>query len=154
GAHANDEVNPIVNTATADGDDFDGDPLDAVDATHTTTILHYTGTLSIIKEGPATVYHGDTVTYYVYVSYTSLDNSPARNVVVTDDQYTLLFDATSDDGDGLLEVGEIWVYYAEVTIGAHANDEVNPIVNTATADGDDFDGDPLDAVDATHTTTI
>ncbi|MHA2206265.1 MAG: SpaA isopeptide-forming pilin-related protein [Candidatus Thorarchaeota archaeon] len=42
----------------------------------------------------------------------------------------------------------------EVTIAAHDDAEVNPIINTATADGDDFDGNPLTQVQDTHMTTI
>ncbi|MHA2243155.1 MAG: hypothetical protein ACXACE_16270 [Candidatus Thorarchaeota archaeon] len=66
-----------------------------------------------------------------------------------------LCDASSDlDSDGRLDYNEVWVYSVEVTIAAHDDAEVNPIINTATADGDDFDGDPLTQVQDTHMTTI
>ncbi|MHA2204311.1 MAG: DUF7507 domain-containing protein, partial [Candidatus Thorarchaeota archaeon] len=71
-----DDPDPLTNNAYAEGTDA---LLETVSSTDDATvdILHDHGTLSIDKQGPEFVIHGQTVTYYVYVSYTSADNSPA-----------------------------------------------------------------------------
>ncbi|MEE8594032.1 MAG: hypothetical protein V3T03_07895, partial [Candidatus Bipolaricaulota bacterium] len=45
---------------------------------------------------------------------------------------------SGDDGDGLLEAGEIWTYEALYTVQP---DDPDPLVNIATATGQDLDGD-------------
>jgi len=152
--HDDGEEDPVVNTATATGQDLDGDAVTPGSDTWSTDILHYAGTLHIDKYGPVEVYHGDTVTYIVEVWYTSPDNSPAQNVIVTDDHYTLVFMSGDLDSDNLLDVGEVWVYEATVTILAHDDLEEDPIINTATVSGEDLDGDPVGPASDTCTTDI
>jgi hypothetical protein len=153
--HTNNEDDPVVNTVTADGEDFDGDDLDDATDTHETDILHYEGTLNVVKTGPDYAYHGETVTYWFAVTYTSSDGAPAKNIVVVDDIYGTATYDSGDDGDDLLEIGETWMYYVTGTfLETHTNDEVDPVVNTVTADGEDFDGDDLDDATDTHDTDI
>ena len=45
-----------------------------------------------------------------------------------------------NDGDGILELGETWTYYMLYTIQAG---DLDPLPNTATATGDDRDGDDV-----------
>ena len=74
---------PIVNTATVNGEDWDGDGLTPAQDDHELDVVHDAGTLRIVKDGPATAYHGDSVTYTYDVTYTSPDGSPAiRNTFI------------------------------------------------------------------------
>jgi uncharacterized repeat protein (TIGR01451 family) len=153
--HTNDEIDPVTNTVTADGEDFDGDDLDDAEDTHDTNILHYEGILDIIKTGPDYAYHGETVTYWFAVTYTSSDGAPAQNIVVVDDVYGPATYSSGDDGDWLLEIGETWMYYVTGTyMDTHSNDEPCSILNTVTVDGDDFDGDDLDDAQDDHRTCV
>ena len=91
-----------------------------------------TGCGSFFQTGPASASHGDNVSYDIDVTYTpGADGSPATDVVVTDDHYTVTetlggtnpaTNIGDTDGDGLLDGGETWEYVASGTIGAlHAN---------------------------------
>jgi hypothetical protein len=143
-AHAAGEEDPIVNTATVTGKDLDGDAVGSDTATHSLDILHREGTLTVDKAGPATAFHGDTIIYSYAVTYTpGSDGSPARDIVLTDDKCSPVTGPTGDDGDGLLETGETWMYTCSFTVPAHAAGEADPIVNTATVTADDLDGDAV-----------
>ena len=63
--HSNGEEDPILNTATADGDDVDDDALhQATSNTTSVDIAHDAGTLTITKSADvAAVGHGGTITY-------------------------------------------------------------------------------------------
>ena len=94
---------------------------------------------------------GTTVTYAFTVSHDSTsDGAPVANVTVTDDVAGAATYVSGDDGDGLLETGETWVFTADYTIQATDPD---PLVNTATVTGDDDDGDPTSDTD-THSTEV
>ncbi|UCF08892.1 MAG: DUF11 domain-containing protein, partial [Thermoplasmata archaeon] len=58
------------------------------------------------------------------------------------------------DGDGLLDVTETWTYQVSGTIGPHDFGEADPIVNVATASGEDLDGDPVTPGSDDHSTDI
>ena len=147
--HADGETNdPFTNTASADGDNVDADPL--LTATSNTTsvdIDHDSGTLSIVKSADVTqVAHGGTVNYTFLVTYVpGTDGSPATAVIVTDAQCDLPPAYVSgDDGDGLLEAGETWTYTCSHAVASlHNNLEDDPIVNVATVDATDLDGDAI-----------
>ena len=84
------------------------------------------------------------------------DGSPAKNILVTDDTCSPVeavlddngtpADVTDDfidgdtDQDERLDGGETWVYLCDYTVPAHADNEVNTIINTATLAGNDYDG--------------
>ena len=144
------DPDPLVNTVTVTGTDLDGDSVPAATDTHSTDIDHLP-VLVINKTGPASALVGDTVTYGFTVSHDSTsDGSPVANVTVTDDVAGAATYVSGDDGDGLLETGETWVFTADYTIQATDPD---PLVNTATVTGDDTDGDPTSDTD-THSTDV
>lgn len=86
--------------------------------------------IDIVKNGPATAYVGDTITYTFDVTLEA-GSDPLSNVVLTDpncDPGTLT-GPTGDDGDNVLEQGETWHYTCthEVT-----DTDPDPLPNTAT----------------------
>ena len=95
---------------------------------------------------PGTASIGDTVFYDA-----NGDGSPVGNVSVSDDVAgAATYVSGDDDKDGLLEVGESWVYTASCTVQPADPD---PLVNTATATGQGRDGAPVSATD-THSTAL
>jgi uncharacterized repeat protein (TIGR01451 family) len=155
-AHSASEEDPIQNTATASGQDLDGDTLTPdLSNTVSVNITHTAGTLTITKSaGAATIAHNGTVTYTFDVTYApGSDGSPAQNIVVTDPQCstgTLTGPNTSttvdpdNDADTLLELNEMWRYTCTFAVpAAHAAGEEDPILNTATVSGQDLDGDAV-----------
>ena len=74
-AHLDGEEDPVENTATATGTDLDGDAVTPGQHTHATDILHREGTLSLLKAGPTSASHGDSVTYLYDVTYWSAVSS-------------------------------------------------------------------------------
>ncbi len=138
--------NPIPNTATARGD-YQGLPAEDSDP-HAVTLNLAPG-IQVAKSGPASAVIGEEITYTFNV--TNIGNVPLSNVIVND---PLLGGnvpglPSGDDGDNVLEVGEIWNYTATyiVPTGAH-----NPLVNHATATGV-YEETSAQAYDA-HTTTL
>jgi len=95
---------------------------------------------------------GETVVYTFTVTNDAVngDGSPVSNVSVSDDYAGSVAYVSGDDGDGLLEVGESWVYTASYTI---QDTDPNPLVNTGTVTGEDVDGAPVSDTD-THSTEI
>ena len=53
------------------------------------------------------------------------------------------FNAGDTDADNRLDSGETWRYTCAYTVAAHADGEADPLVNTATVSGKDFDGDAV-----------
>jgi hypothetical protein len=151
-AHAAGEEDPIANTATVNGTDFDGDALTtAVSNTVSVNVTHTAGTLTITKGANVTsVSHGGSITYTFDVRHTAgADGSPAQNIVVTDAKCDTgtLGGPTGDNGNGLLDAGETWRYTCTQAVAtSHSQGEEDPIAGTATVDGDDLDGDALAAV--------
>ncbi len=155
GSHDDSEEDPIHNEAFVDGFDLDWDYITAVYDGHYTDILHHAGTLYVEKTGPSTAYHGDNVTYSIYVQYSSPDNSPAQQVSVYDDHYGYASYISGDtDGDGLLDVNETWVFLVKGYIPSHSVGEEDPIINIATGTGYDLDGDPVTNGTGRHSTDI
>jgi hypothetical protein len=79
------------------------------------------------------------------------DGSPIHGVSVVDDVAGTAVYAGGDDGDGLLELGEAWVYTVRHTIQPADPD---PLVNTALVSGMDPDGEHVPEAIATHSTAI
>ena len=167
GSHDDAETD-VTNTAFADGTDFDGDALEQAESNETSVPFSAdAGTLSITKSADADgddlfdeangddghTAHGGTIAYTLEVTYESDDNAPATNVTVTEADCTLGAASGDTDGDNRLDESETWVYSCDYTVPAHADDEDDPLTNTATADGDDFDGDPLATV-TSNTTSV
>ena len=111
--------------------------------------------LQVVKDGPAVVHHGDTMTFTFAVSNTG--NSPLRDVHVTDDHCDDVSAAPverrDDDGDALLEGAEVWVFSCTMPVPAHATGEEDPVCNVATATGEDEEGTDVSASDD-HCTDI
>jgi hypothetical protein len=76
---------------------------------------------------------GDIIPYTVTLENTG--NVSLYTVVVTDTLLTSLSGPTGDDGDGVLDVGETWVYTGSHTVTE--TDVYGPITNTATAQATD-----------------
>jgi uncharacterized repeat protein (TIGR01451 family) len=120
----------------------------------TTTPLNPTRGILVEKDGPATAYHGDKVTYTFLVS--NAGNVTLTSVKATDDKCAPVEGPVAfvkGDDDNRLEVGEQWRYTCTTTIGAHAGGEANPVVNTVTASGVDPQGTTLTDTD-THSLLI
>ena len=111
--------------------------------------------LKVLKDGPALVHHGDTMTFTFTV--VNSGNSPLQNVHVTDDRCAGVspkpVERRDDDGDELLEAGEAWVYRCTMPVPAHTAGEENPIHNTVTATAEDEEGTDVHATDV-HDTWI
>jgi hypothetical protein len=147
-----DAPDPLVTTVTASGVDQDGDSVSDT-ATHRLG-LGFTPAIHVMKEGPASANVGDTVVYTFTVANDDAtgDGSEITTVTVEDDVAGKAIYVSGDVGDdGLLEVGETWVYTASYTIQL---DDPNPLVNTVTVSGLDWDGDGVPEASATHATTI
>jgi uncharacterized repeat protein (TIGR01451 family) len=158
-------TDPILNVATADADDAEGDPLPQAQSNQESVdIVHQPGTLTIEKSGPASAEHDELITFEYDVTYSSSDGAPAQNVVVTDnlcspvtevDENSDGFNDGDTDSDGLLDVGETWLYECEYTVPAHSDTETNdPFTNTGTVNGEDADGDALEPDTSSHETDI
>ena len=144
------DPDPLGNTATASGIDADGDPVSDTD-THSLDVA-YNPAIAIVKTGPATANVGDAVTYTFTVTNDNVngDGSPIQNVAVADSLAGIAAYVSGDDGDGLLEVGESWIFEATRTV---APTDPDPLGNTGTVTGQDLDGDPVNAVD-THSLDV
>ena len=138
----------LENIATADSNQTDPDTDDASVPVDQNKALH------IEKDADLTVVDtvGQTITYTYEV--TNAGNAAIANVVVMDDNATP-GDTTDDfeltlvdgdaDNDGLLDVGETWMYESTRDVTQDMLDDGGDIVNTATATGDDAESDDDDA---------
>ena len=118
----------------------------------------------VLKEGNLLVHDGDTITYTFDVS--NKGNTPLENVSVADPKCDAdpVRDSANDsnsDADALLEPAgtpdatksEVWRFTCTKVLGAHADDEENPVVNVATAHAFDLQGNEVTDTDD-HKTTI
>jgi len=120
---------PLVNTATATGEDELGLTVSGTDS-HSVNILH--PGIAITKAGPDSAHVGDTITYTYTV--TNPGDTPLSGVSVLDDRAGVASYVSGDtNGDGKLDPGETWIFTATYTIPAPSGD----ITNTATASGTD-----------------
>jgi uncharacterized repeat protein (TIGR01451 family)/gliding motility-associated-like protein len=142
----------VTNQATATGTpptganvtDLSGATID--DDLSTDTIICNNAAIAIVKtsaydpivNGDCTAAAGDTIAYTFTV--TNQGNVPLTNVTVTDplleapNPVVLIAGPTGDDGDGILQTTETWVYTADYAI---TQDDIDAgiVTNQATATG-------------------
>ena len=135
--HSDDEVNPIVNTVTATGEDIHGNPVSDTD-THETLIIH--PAIDIEKTGPATATVGTALAYTLTVTNPGDVAFAAQEVVVTDPKCEAPPagpNTGTDATPGQLDPGDTWTY----TCTAQTTGQPpGTFVNTATVTGKDFLG--------------
>jgi uncharacterized repeat protein (TIGR01451 family) len=109
--------------------------------------------IAVEKDGPATAYHGDQVTFTYKVS--NPGNVALTDVEVVDDKCSPVQGPSAGDAndDDALDPGEVWSYSCTMSIAPHQDGEANPIVNTVTATGTDRHEQDHTATD-THSTQI
>jgi hypothetical protein len=130
---------PLVNTATAEGVDLDGDPVS--DSDRHGLDVRFNPVLLVTKTGPYLANLGDTVTYTITVEHDpSSDGSGVSGIAVTDDHTDPPTYVGGDDGDDVLEAGEIWTFTVDYVVPM---DAPCPLINTATATGIDRDGETV-----------
>jgi uncharacterized repeat protein (TIGR01451 family) len=141
----------ITNTTTGlTADQTDPDGTSNTDSAAIT--VGYSPAILIAKTGPITGTVGQTVTFAFTVTNDSIngDGTPINNVAVNDSLAGPATYVSGDDGDGLLEAGETWIFVASYRIGKN---DPSPLVNVGTVTGQDGDGDPVSDND-THSMTI
>jgi uncharacterized repeat protein (TIGR01451 family) len=143
----------LVNSAIATGYDWAGSLITAT-AIHSTTI-DFSPAIRITKNGPLEARLGETVIFtftLANVSFTPTaagsdtrgDGSPIHDIVITDSIASPVDYTGGDDGDGLLEVGEAWVYTASHTV---RDTDPDPLENIGTVTGRDTNSDLVTATD-------
>jgi uncharacterized repeat protein (TIGR01451 family) len=144
GSHVVQATDPelLINTATASGLDRDGD--DVTTTVSHTTIIEFEPLITVDKTGPAFAILGDTVVYTFTVRNNGVngDGSDIEGVVVNDSLAGEADFVGGDDGDGVLEVGETWIFNADHTLAS-----TGTVTNTATARGRDRNGDLVRGTD-------
>lgn len=85
--------------------------------------------IAIEKSGPASAHVGDPITYEYTVSNTG--DVPLSGVIVTDSLEIAVSYVSGDESNGLLDVGETWMFTADYTVPSG----VDPVENIATASG-------------------
>ncbi len=137
------DLDPLVNTAAVDGLDRDAEPVAATDS-HSLNI-DYRPAIDIVKTGPTTAAVGDTVTYQFAVSHGGSSDGSALNAVAVNDNVTGTATFSSgDDGDGVLETGETWIFTDTHVITPSTP---VPLVNLATVTAVDLDGETVSRSD-------
>ncbi|MGB2757733.1 MAG: SdrD B-like domain-containing protein, partial [Acidimicrobiia bacterium] len=122
------------------------DPLgNPATATAQATVDIVGATLNVVKSAnPTRIHEGGTVTYSFDVT-TALD--PIWNVTLSDTDAPCnasMTAPTGDDGDSILQVGEIWHYTCTVIVTDALDGTTNTDhTNTATVNGEDSLGAPL-----------
>ena len=84
--------------------------------------------------------HSGDIEYTYAVTYTSRDDSPAKEILLEDDGCEPVIGPAGDvNMDGLLDVSEIWQYSCTADIGLHVDDEtvITGTVSTARVSGKD-----------------
>jgi uncharacterized repeat protein (TIGR01451 family) len=130
------DEDPVTNTVTATGTGADSGVEASDEASCTTDVLH--PAIGIVKDGPALVHRGDTITYVFEV--TNPGELELFDVELTDPRCDLGTIQLVDNGDGSsgLAVGEVW-HYACTHLVTDADPD--PIPNTGTVRGDTNEGE-------------
>jgi hypothetical protein len=96
--------------------------------------------IQIVKSGPAFAYSGDTLDFRFAVTNTG--EVPLTKIQVGDDRCAPVEgpEKPADDTDDVLAPGETWQFTCTMVAPAHAIGDANPVVNVATAQGEDAEG--------------
>lgn len=145
----------LTNTVTVSATD-PNDPSDPADqtATEVVDVEDADPAIESVKtvSGPASVSEGDTVEFVITVSNTgnvTLDNVNLNDLLRRDDGTLItpsvpVFDSTTDAGsDGLLSVGEAWIYRLTYTV-QQADIDAGGISNQAFVTANPPTGPPVD----------
>ncbi len=128
------DPDPLTNTVTASGDGADSGATATDEASCETDVRQ--PAIQIVKEGPALVHRGDTITYGFEV--TNLGETELFDVELSDpvcDPGTIVAGA---DVDASLAVGEVWHFTCTHLV---TEEDPDPIPNTATVRGDTQEGE-------------
>jgi streptogramin lyase len=157
-AHSDDEADPLVNRATLTGKQASGEPAISDQDSAAVDLIHREGTLSLaVSPSKSAVLPGDMLVYNYALQYASEDGAPAQNLALSDDLCAPVVgpDPAGDvNGNDYLDVGETWSYLCQYTVPEDGGSGQEEIVNTATATGQDMDGDALAPVQDAATVTI
>ncbi len=135
-------LEPLVNQASTSAAEHATvpDPVPANNSVSASTGIQYRTVMTMTKSAPASAVVGDTLIYTYTLGYdvAHSDGSPIRALSVTDDVAGAAVYVSGDDGDELLEPGEVWTWTASHIV---APDDTDPLVGSALAGGLDRDGD-------------
>ncbi len=132
---------PIHNVVTASGLGADSEVEASDEASCDTDVEH--PAIQIVKDGPALVHRGDTITYLFEV--TNIGDVDLFDVELTDpicDEGTITL-VDDGDGDSMLAVDEVWHFTCTHLV---TDDDPDPIPNTGTVTGDTDEGEGGDEV--------
>jgi len=122
-----------------------------------TVYCSYTNTklvpgIKIVKDGPATAYSGDTLSFTFDVSNTG--ERPLTDIDVRDDHCAPVsanpVSKTGGNDDDTLDPGETWRYTCSY-VATHNLGDPNPVTNIATAQGKDDEGTKVEDEDSHNT---
>lgn len=136
---SSEDSSPLVNTAIASGSDALG-RIVTDQASASVTILRPDITLTKTADLEEAE-DGDTITYTYTVNNTG--NTPLSGITVNDDLAgEAAYQSGDNDGNGELDVGELWEFTATYPVSDKDGD---PLVNVATASGSDAMGEVVTA---------
>ena len=138
----------LINVGLVEARDGDGDVITAT-ANHQTGIL-YAPELMVGKQGPVSAWVGERVVFTITVSNVSIvptgigtaggDGSPIYALTVSDSIAGPASLISGDNGNGILDFGERWLYVVEYTV---RDQDTSPLENVATAQGKNGNGVPV-----------
>jgi uncharacterized repeat protein (TIGR01451 family) len=118
-----------------------------------------TGGLAVTKSAPPVAHDGDSIVYVIQVSNTGA--VPLHNVAVAESIGSTGSTCQSgpvlaggDNGDGILDTTETWIYHCTYTVQHADEDATHHIVNVATVTATSASGHGVGPVEASATTLI
>lgn len=132
-----------ANVATVTAEDPLGGPVTDDDRAFVDVLLPG---LQVEKVADATVVYAGTLVLYTY-TVTNTGDDPAYDVQVNDDLCSPVNYVGGDDGDNVLDPGEVWTYTCTATL-------TDDVTNIATVTGEDELGTPLPPDQAAATVDV
>ncbi|MCB0901106.1 MAG: DUF11 domain-containing protein [Actinobacteria bacterium] len=131
-----------LNTATASGKDPEGTE---VTDTATATVTALKPAIAVAKKASETQVIADSTVVYSY-DVTNVGDTPLSDIKVSDNKCSPVTYKSGDDGDAVLQLGEVWKYECSKALSATET-------NIATATGTDKLGKTVEST-ATATVTV